>query len=80
MQKKYSHLPVDYLIGRALAEVAPSLLLTSSSESAAFLLGAISSMPAVRSFSLYAGVAVLFNFILQVTLVVNMYNAVNMHF
>ena len=30
------------------------------------LLGAISTMPAVRTFSLYAGVAVFFNFILQV--------------
>ena len=54
------------LIGRAIAEVAPSLLLTSLSETTAFLLGAISSMPAVRTFSLYAGVAVFFNFILQV--------------
>ena len=47
-------------------EVAPSLTLTASSESSAFLLGAISTMPAVRTFSLYAGVAVFFNFILQV--------------
>jgi hypothetical protein len=54
------------LIGRAIAEVAPSLLLTSLSETTAFLLGAISSMPAVRTFSLYAGVAVFFNFLLQV--------------
>ena len=59
-------MPVDYQIGRALGEVAPSLLLTAMSESAAFLLGAISSMPAVRSFALYAGVAVFFNFVLQV--------------
>ena len=57
------------LIGRAIAEVAPSLLLTSMSETTAFLLGAISSMPAVRTFSLYAGVAVFFNFSLQVRLV-----------
>lgn len=55
------------LIGRAIAEVAPSLLLTSLSETTAFLLGAISSMPAVRTFSLYAGVAVFFNFMLQVS-------------
>lgn len=58
--------PVKELIGRAIAEVAPSLLLTSLSETTAFLLGAISSMPAVRTFSLYAGVAVFFNFVLQV--------------
>ena len=61
-----SGVPVKELIGRAIAEVAPSLLLTSMSETTAFLLGAISSMPAVRTFSLYAGVAVFFNFLLQV--------------
>ena len=65
-QRRGPNLPVHVLIGRALANVAPSLLLTSCSESAAFLLGAISSMPAVRSYSLYAGVAVFYNFILQV--------------
>ncbi len=54
------------LIGRAIAEVAPSLLLTSLSETTAFMLGAISTMPAVRTFSMYAGVAVFFNFLLQV--------------
>ena len=55
------------LIGRTIAEVAPSLLLTSMSETTAFLLGAISTMPAVRTFSLYAGVAVFFNFLLQIS-------------
>ena len=59
-------LSVYQLVGRALGEVAPFVILTASSESAAFLLGAISTMPAVRTFSLYAGVAVFFNFILQV--------------
>ncbi len=72
MKKYATHLdrvPVSELIGRALGEVAPSLLLTSLSESAAFLLGGISTMPAVKSFSFYAGVAVFFNFLLQVALV-----------
>ena len=58
--------PIPELIGRALGEVAPSLLLTSLSETCAFLLGGVSTMPAVRSFSFYAGTAVFFNFLLQV--------------
>ena len=58
--------PRDEIIGRAIAEVAPSLLLTSLSETAAFLLGGVSTMPAVRTFSFYAGVAVFINFLLQV--------------
>lgn len=64
--------PVPELIGRALGEVAPSLLLTSLSETSAFLLGGVSSMPAVRSFSFYAGTAVFFNFLLQVGSIWNM--------
>ena len=62
-----SKVPVSELIGRALGEVAPSLLLTSLSETAAFLLGGISTMPAVRAFSFYAGTAVFYNFLLQVS-------------
>ena len=61
-----TNVPTKELIGRAIAEVAPSLLLTSLSETAAFLLGGVSTMPAVRTFSFYAGVAVFFNFLLQV--------------
>ena len=54
------------LIGRAVGDVAPSLMLTAFSETSAFMLGAASSMPAVRTFSLFAGTAVFFNFLLQV--------------
>ncbi|XP_033640413.1 NPC intracellular cholesterol transporter 1-like [Asterias rubens] len=54
-------------VGRVLGEVAPSMLLSSLSESVAFFLGALSVMPAVKAFALYAAVAVLINFILQVS-------------
>ena len=64
--KKFPNKNTAELVARSLAQVAPSLCLTASSEAAAFLLGAISTMPAVRAFSLYAGVAVIFNFLLQV--------------
>eukprot|EP00117_Sycon_ciliatum_P015360 scpid11669/ scgid3077/ Niemann-Pick C1 protein len=53
--------------GRIVGEVAPSMLLTGVSESTAFFLGALSTMPAVRTFSLYAGMAVFVNFLLQIT-------------
>ncbi|CAB4020925.1 Niemann-Pick C1 [Paramuricea clavata] len=58
---------VSNQIGRVLGEVAPSMLLTSTSEAVAFAFGALSSMPAVKVFSLYASVAVFVNFLLQVT-------------
>ncbi|KAJ8339483.1 hypothetical protein SKAU_G00362690 [Synaphobranchus kaupii] len=54
-------------IGRVLGNVAPSMLLCSMSESICFFLGALSSMPAVKSFALYAALAVLMDFVLQIT-------------
>ncbi|CAG9824579.1 unnamed protein product [Phaedon cochleariae] len=54
-------------IGRTLGQVGPSMLLTSASESCCFFLGSLSDMPAVRAFALYAGMALLFDFLLQIT-------------
>uniref|UniRef100_A0AAX7VH76 SSD domain-containing protein n=1 Tax=Astatotilapia calliptera TaxID=8154 RepID=A0AAX7VH76_ASTCA len=54
-------------IGRVLGNVAPSMLLCSLSESVCFFLGALSTMPAVKSFALYAALAVLMDFALQMT-------------
>uniref|UniRef100_A0A667WAH4 NPC1 like intracellular cholesterol transporter 1 n=1 Tax=Myripristis murdjan TaxID=586833 RepID=A0A667WAH4_9TELE len=54
-------------IGRVLGNVAPSMLLCSVSESVCFFLGGLSTMPAVKSFALYAALAVLMDFMLQMT-------------
>ncbi|XP_026801631.3 NPC1-like intracellular cholesterol transporter 1 [Pangasianodon hypophthalmus] len=54
-------------IGRVLGNVAPSMLLCSMSESVCFFLGGLSTMPAVKSFALYAALAVLMDFVLQMT-------------
>lgn len=54
-------------VGRILGHAGPSMLLTSVSESVAFFLGALTDMPAVKIFSLYAAMAVLFDFLLQIT-------------
>lgn len=54
-------------IGRVVGEVAPSMVLSSLSESACFFLGGLSDMPAVRAFAFYAGMALLLDFLLQVT-------------
>ncbi|KAK3087273.1 hypothetical protein FSP39_003937, partial [Pinctada imbricata] len=61
---------VEEKVGRIVGKVGPSMLLSSSSESIAFFLGALTSMPAVRVFSLYAGLAVLIDFLLQITVFV----------
>ncbi|XP_034038558.1 NPC intracellular cholesterol transporter 1 [Thalassophryne amazonica] len=54
-------------IGRILGDVAPSMFLSSFSETVAFSLGALSNMPAVRTFSLFAAVAVFVDFLLQIS-------------
>ncbi|XP_062596314.1 NPC intracellular cholesterol transporter 1-like [Saccostrea cucullata] len=58
---------IEEQIGRILGQVGPSMMLSSFSESIAFFLGALTNMPAVRVFSLYAAQAVLFDFLLQIT-------------
>lgn len=54
-------------IGEALGRVGPSILLTASSECFCFLIGALSDMPAVRTFALYATVALAIDFLLQIS-------------
>ncbi|KAJ8379241.1 hypothetical protein SKAU_G00000190 [Synaphobranchus kaupii] len=61
-------------IGRVLGNVAPSMLLCSMSESICFFLGALSTMPAVKSFALYAALAVLMDFLLQMTAFVALFS------
>ncbi|XP_078285103.1 NPC1-like intracellular cholesterol transporter 1 [Rhinoraja longicauda] len=54
-------------IGRVLGDVGPSMLLCSFSETICFFLGALTEMPAVRTFALYAALAVLLDFLLQMS-------------
>lgn len=58
---------LEQQIARIVGKVGPSMLLTSTSESLAFGLGALTPMPAVRLFSLYAAMAVFIDFLLQIT-------------
>ncbi|XP_049852648.1 NPC intracellular cholesterol transporter 1 homolog 1b-like isoform X2 [Schistocerca gregaria] len=63
-QKTESH---EEHVARTLGTVGPSMLLTSLSETCCFLIGALSNMPAVNTFALYASVATILNFIFQIT-------------
>ena len=54
-------------IAKVVAEIGPSMLLASGSESVAFFVAAFSTMPAVRIFALYSGMALVVNFILQIS-------------
>eukprot|EP00854_Cymbomonas_tetramitiformis_P015088 gene15088-17839_t len=50
-----------------LMEAGPSITLTSMTDFFAFMIGANTSLPALRYFCIYAAVGILFDFILQVT-------------
>lgn len=54
-------------VGRVVGKVAPSMLLSTCAETLCFFLGGLSDMPAVYAFALYAALALLIDFFLQMT-------------
>ncbi|XP_038979789.1 NPC intracellular cholesterol transporter 1-like isoform X2 [Phoenix dactylifera] len=60
-------LPLEGRICNALVEVGPSITLASLSEILAFAVGSFIPMPACRVFSMFAALAILLDFLLQVT-------------
>jgi len=58
---------IEERISIVVGDVAPSLLLASLSESACFLIGTLTPMPAVRVFAMTASLALLVDFVLQMT-------------
>lgn len=59
-------------ISIVIGDVGPSLLLASLSESACFLIGTLTPMPAVRVFAMTASLALLVDFILQLTVFIGL--------
>ncbi|KAI9742995.1 MAG: hypothetical protein M1818_003290 [Claussenomyces sp. TS43310] len=62
---------VEDRVAKALGRMGPSILLSASTETIAFALGAFVGMPAVRNFAVYAAGAVFINALLQVTMFVS---------
>ncbi|XP_043713679.1 NPC intracellular cholesterol transporter 1-like isoform X2 [Telopea speciosissima] len=60
-------LPLEGRLSNALVEVGPSITLASLSEVLAFAVGSFIPMPACRVFSMFAALAVLLDFLLQIT-------------
>jgi Niemann-Pick C1 protein len=58
-------------MAKALGRMGPSILLSATTETVAFALGAAVGMPAVRNFAAYAAGAVFINAILQVTMFIS---------
>eukprot|EP00252_Welwitschia_mirabilis_P020709 TRINITY_DN5121_c0_g1_i1.p1 TRINITY_DN5121_c0_g1~~TRINITY_DN5121_c0_g1_i1.p1 ORF type:complete len:1312 (-),score=235.79 TRINITY_DN5121_c0_g1_i1:193-4128(-) len=72
LKRQPVQLPLEHRVGNALAEVGPSITLASLSEFLAFAVGTVTPMPACRVFSMFAALAVLLDFILQVTAFVSL--------
>jgi Niemann-Pick C1 protein len=60
-------MPIAERMGETLALVGTSISIASWAEGVAFLLGILTQMPAVQSFALYACVAVICDYLLQIT-------------
>ncbi|XP_019187240.1 PREDICTED: Niemann-Pick C1 protein-like [Ipomoea nil] len=67
VKRQAVELPLEGRISNALVEVGPSITLASLSEVLAFAVGSFIPMPACRVFSMFAALAVLLDFLLQVT-------------
>lgn len=67
VKRQQVELPLEGRISNALAEVGPSITLASLSEVLAFSVGSFIPMPACRVFSMFAALAILLDFLLQVT-------------
>ena len=58
-------------VAKALGRMGPSILLSASTETIAFAMGAFVGMPAVKNFAAYAAGAVFINAVLQVTMFIS---------
>lgn len=67
VKRQSLELPLEERISNALGEVGPSITLASLSEILAFAVGSFIPMPACRVFSMFAALAVLLDFFLQVS-------------
>ncbi|KAI3797062.1 hypothetical protein L1987_39752 [Smallanthus sonchifolius] len=67
VKRQQVELSLEGRISNALAEVGPSITLASLSEVLAFAVGSFIPMPACRVFSMFAALAILLDFLLQVT-------------
>lgn len=66
-----NYVPLNKKMAVTMANIGPSILLSSACQFFCFILGSFVTMPAVRNFSLYISVAIVFNTLLQITMFVS---------
>jgi Niemann-Pick C1 protein len=67
----FPELEIPERMAKALGRMGPSILLSATTETVTFALGAAVAMPAVRNFAAYAAGAVFINALLQVTMFIS---------
>lgn len=68
-----SRLNLNEKLAKTMANIGPSILLSSSCQFLCFILGSFVGMPAVKNFSLYISVAIIFNTALQITAFISIF-------
>lgn len=71
VNQSYPDDQIEERISKALGRMGPSILLSATTETVCFAMGAFVGMPAVRNFAVYAAGAVFINAVLQVTMFVS---------
>ena len=66
-QRVQIDLPVPEKIAQTLERAGSSIFVTSATDFLAFLMGLYTTLPAIRQFSAYAALAIMFDFAYQVT-------------
>merc|ERR1719154_996412 len=66
-EKQFKTEEIDDFVARIIGKTTPTLLVSTVSEAVCFFLGAMSDMPAIYTFAIYTGAALLINFCLQMT-------------
>ena len=61
------NLPVEERMRKLMESAGVSITVTSCTNFAAFMLGSISSIPAIQYFCLYAGISIICDYLLQIT-------------
>lgn len=71
----HSSLSVPNRIGHVMADIGPSLLISVISESVCFFIGGlVAKMPAVETFAYYSAVALIMDFLLQITVFIAIFS------
>lgn len=69
----YPNESIPERISRTVGRIAPSITLSATTQVLAFSLGTAVAMPAVRNFAMYSSVAVFFNALLQLTVLISLF-------